>query len=313
MLSARNKVSHLNFKLFRTQHLSRVHCILRCLEKNYWVDSECALSAVAIAALLTVDRFHLSFHYFHFHHFSCDPASSVLASKRTGVKLCLNGCTLWSLGSWLGGPWVSARCLVASRTRQWPSCIFVCLVVGLFSFSMASVDDGTEAAIAINPIERTAVPWWLVSFGWWFCFCCVCFLCFVLRCCFLFLFRVWVVFVFVPSCHGTAFWTMYRFMIALFCGLLTFAALHVIYQLPIQFPASTNLLNDLAKAMKALDGKNCHGSDCAGLGCEMGNDLAEESFMRLPPALAAIPPSEEESNHNTTPKPDLMKQINFKN
>ena len=41
--------------------------------------------------------------------------------------------------------------------------------------------------------------------------------------------------------------------------------------------------------------------------------LADETFMRLPPAFAAIPPSEEESNHNTTPNPDLMKQINFKN
>ena len=54
-----------------------------------------------------------------------------------------------------------------------------CPVVYLFVSSMASVDDGTEAAIAFNPIERFAVPEWLVSFWWWFCFCGVGFLCLV--------------------------------------------------------------------------------------------------------------------------------------
>ena len=41
--------------------------------------------------------------------------------------------------------------------------------------------------------------------------------------------------------------------------------------------------------------------------------MADDTLMRLPPAFAAIPPSEEESNFNNTPNPDLLKQINFKN
>ena len=236
----------------------------------------------------------------------CDDA--VFASKCTGVKLCLNGCTLWSLGSWLGGSWVSARSLVASRTRQWPSCFFVvgarCLSAGrtwdsrvdqqgfepppavcqrwqdqrhtnwaigsptpmailcfclsrccfvLFSFSMASVDDGTEAAIPINPFERTAVPWWLVSFVCWLCFGWVCF-CVLCRCfAFWFLFRVWVFL--LRWCHHA---------MGLPIGLCTGSLSLLLWpshldslacNLPIQLPASTNLLNDLAKAMKALDGK----------------------------------------------------------
>ena len=97
------------------------------------------------------------------------------------------------------------------------------------------------------------VPWWLVSFGCWFCFCGVGFLCFGLLCCFLFLFRVLVV-LFVPSLPWDYLLDYVQVYNRSFLWLSQFDG-HAC-NLPIQFPASTNLLNDLAKAMKALDGKN---------------------------------------------------------
>ena len=100
-------------------------------------------------------------------------------------------------------------------------------VVCLFFFY-----DGTEAAIAINPIEV-----------WGFC---VLFLlcCFAFVSCF-----VWFVcdFIAMGPPNGLCTGRQSLFSVAYLNG-------HA-YNLPIKFPASTNLLNDLAKAMKALDGK----------------------------------------------------------
>ena len=92
------------------------------------------------------------------HHSRCDPALSVFASKCTGEKLCLNGCTFWSLGFWLGGSWVSAMCFVASLTLLYGHLFVSCLLFGLFLFWMAIVEDGTKVVIAINILERIAVP-----------------------------------------------------------------------------------------------------------------------------------------------------------
>ena len=50
---------------------------------------------------------------------------------------------------------------------------------------------------------------------------------------------------------------MYRSTIAFLCGSFTLTAMHG--NLPIQFRANINLLNDLAEAMKALDGKKMKG------------------------------------------------------
>ena len=59
-------------------------------------------------------------------------ACEMPATLTKPAELCLNGCTLWSLGSWLGGPWVSARCFVASHTLQWPAYVFFALfLIGL--------------------------------------------------------------------------------------------------------------------------------------------------------------------------------------
>ena len=56
--------------------------------------------------------------FFVSHHSRCDPALSVFASKCVGVMSCLNGCSLRSRGSWLGGSLVSAWSFVASLTHQ---------------------------------------------------------------------------------------------------------------------------------------------------------------------------------------------------
>ena len=57
-----------------------------------------------------------------------------------------------------------------------PPMAISCLFVLVFVILLASVDDGTKAAIAVNSLERIAVPQWLVSFWWWFCVCGVGFL-----------------------------------------------------------------------------------------------------------------------------------------
>ena len=73
-----------------------------------------------------------------YHLFRCDPASSVFASMRMGEMSCRIGCTLWSLGSWLGHPGFPQCAFLASLSSEpihqewiavplWPN-LALCLV-----------------------------------------------------------------------------------------------------------------------------------------------------------------------------------------
>ena len=141
-----------------TQHQSRVHVMIRCLEKNYWADSECALSAMATAALFT------------FVHVS-PPVSplcvtTLVATRRPRCLLrsvwmrCYASmaalCDLWDSG-WVDPGFPQCALLLPSLFCM--AIFFVsCLLFGLFLIWMAIVEDGTKVVIAINILERIAVP-----------------------------------------------------------------------------------------------------------------------------------------------------------
>ena len=106
-----------------------------CLEKNYWADSECALNAVATAVIFHID--HVSppvSPFIRFSPLSLRPSVVGVCFEVPGWMLCLNGCSLWSRGSWLGGSLVSALSFVASITLLpgpfvWFRVFFVLLLV----------------------------------------------------------------------------------------------------------------------------------------------------------------------------------------
>ena len=106
-----------------------------CLEKKYWADSECALNAVATAVIFHID--HVSppvSPFIRFSPLSLRPGVVGVCFKVPGWMLCLNGCSLWSRGSWLGGSLVSALSFVASITILpgpfvWFRVFFVLLLV----------------------------------------------------------------------------------------------------------------------------------------------------------------------------------------
>ena len=112
--------------------------MIRCLEKNYWADSECALNAVATAVILTFDHVSppvspLSFSPLSLRHGVVVVCFEVIK----GESLCHSAYAMWSRGSWLGGSLVSAWCCVASLTCMYglvcliSACFFVCFLAVL--------------------------------------------------------------------------------------------------------------------------------------------------------------------------------------
>ena len=168
-----------------------------------------------------------------FHHFRCDPALSVFASKCQGVMSCLNGCSLWSRGSWLGGSLVSALSCVASYTLWFGPGVFWRVLVRCFMFG-AIVVMTHKMSSCMNPYWLQSlflVCFWLFCLFFVVCFCgFLCFFCFA----------------------GIAYWTAYRSITSTFVAIDYWQPCTII---TIQLLLRSNVCNDLAKAMKALDGK----------------------------------------------------------
>ena len=152
---------------------------------------------------------------------------------------CLNGCSLWSRGSWLGGSLVPAWSVVASIThRRGPLvCFWFDSCFGPFS------EWHIRCHLACNS------HCWLRSLLCRFCLVFVLVVCF-LFCCFCFV--VFGVFSCLFSCWDS-FWTAYWSTTGT-CGVLQMDS----PACKIQFNClpRLNVCNDLAEAMKALEGKN---------------------------------------------------------
>ena len=150
--------------------------MIRCLEKNYWADSECALNAVATAVILTFD--HVSppvSPFISFSPLSLRHGVVVVCFEVPGWMLCLNGWSLWSLGSWLGGSPVSALSFVASFTLLHGPLLFCSLlfVLLLFRWPYSRWHTRWHRASYVSELAAIAL---LCALWFWFCCCFVCFL-----------------------------------------------------------------------------------------------------------------------------------------
>ena len=106
-----------------------------CLQKNYWADSECALNALATTVIFTLD--HVSppvSPFIRFSPLSLRHGVVVVCFEVFGWTLCLNGCSLWSRGSWLGGSLVSALSFVAAITLLPGPFVWFCVFLVLLLF-----------------------------------------------------------------------------------------------------------------------------------------------------------------------------------
>ena len=102
--------------------------MIRCLEKNYWADSECALNAVATAVILTFDHVSPPVHLLLvFHHSRCDTASSLFASKCLGecYAWMADLCDLWDPG-WGDPRFPHWALLLLSPSCMAPFCFVLC-------------------------------------------------------------------------------------------------------------------------------------------------------------------------------------------
>ena len=187
-----------------------------CLEKNYWADSECALNVVATAVIFHID--HVSPPVSPFIRFSppsLRPGVVGVCFEVPGWMLCLNGCSLWSRGSWLGGSLVSALSFVASITLLpgpfvWFRVFFVLLLVR-WPFSMTH----KMSSCMLFPL-LVAIPLLCVFCLFWFgcgCVFLVCLVSFVSGFGFLVL-------------AGTARWTVYRSTTSTLVAIDKLTALH---------------------------------------------------------------------------------------
>ena len=99
------------------------------------------------------------------------------------VTLCLNGCSLWSRGSWLGESLVSALSFVASITLLPGPFVWFCVFFCLLLFRWPSHNDTQDVIVHVIPIagsDPTSLCFWFVLVLLWLCvFCllgCFCFL-----------------------------------------------------------------------------------------------------------------------------------------
>ena len=129
------------------------------LGKEYWADSECALNAAATAVILTFD--HVSppvSPFISFSPLSLRHGVVVVCFEVPGWMLCLNGCSLWSLGSWLGGSPVSALSFVASFTLlHGPFCFVLCCLC-FASFSVAILTTTHKMTSCILCLRASSDP-----------------------------------------------------------------------------------------------------------------------------------------------------------
>ena len=155
--------------------------MIRCLEKNCWADSECALNAVATAVILTLD--HVSppvSPFLVFHHSRCDTASSLFASKCQGECYAWMAalCDLWDPG-WGDPRFPHWALLLLSPFCMAPFLLF-CVVVVLLHFRWPYSRWHTRCHRASYASELAAIPL-LCALWFWFCVCFVGFLFGLLR------------------------------------------------------------------------------------------------------------------------------------
>ena len=144
------------------------------LGKELWADSECALNAVATAVILTLDHVSPPVSLFRFSPLSLRHGVVVVCFEVPGWMLCRNGCSLWSLGSWLGGSPVSALSFVASFTLLYGPLVFSGL--SLFCFFLAILMMTHKMSSCISFL-RGSDPTSLCLVCFWCCCVLVCFVC----------------------------------------------------------------------------------------------------------------------------------------
>ena len=146
------------------------------------------------------------FTFYSFFTTRCDTASSLFASKCLGERYAwMNGCSLWSRGSWLGGSLVSALSFVASITLlAWPLCVVLCyLCCASFSVAILIMTHKMSSCMLVLHswyVDPSYICVFCHLFWKWLCVCHVCFdltlVAFVFGLCF--------------SWLGHAHWTVYR-------------------------------------------------------------------------------------------------------
>ena len=219
------------------------------LGKNYWADSECALNAVATAAILTFD--HVSPPVSPFISFS-------LLSLRHGVVVvcfkvikgessCHSACAMWSRGSWLGILGFRMVLCCFSYLCVWP-CVFVFRFFFVCFLAVLAI-LGCDDTMLPSPAwihQWTGCQSFLCVRFWLVCFCCLV-LCFVWFC--LCVFAVYLVYDDDGPMDYVQVLPQFSFaaLNSRWPGTLIGITAHAM---------SYSEVNDLAKAMKALDGKN---------------------------------------------------------
>ena len=151
----------------------------------------------------------------------------------------------------LAGGILGFRNVLCFSHLRWPSCL--CCLFRWFCFDlMAGVVHGTEDAIATNFSRRIAIPSWPVFSVGGFLLVGFCLLVFVFVCLFFLCFLVLL----VVLCSAHEAWECSLDYVQVRNRLLLWPVYldgHA-WEFTNSVSASTNLLNDLAEAMKALDG-----------------------------------------------------------
>ena len=114
--------------------------------------------------------------FFRFSPLSLRHGVVVVCFEVPGWMLCRNGCSLWSLGSWLGGSPVSALSFVASFTLLYGPLVFFRVVFVLLLF-LAILMMTHKMSSCISFPELVAIPLLCVLFVFWCCCVLVCFVC----------------------------------------------------------------------------------------------------------------------------------------
>ena len=218
-----------------------------CLEKNYWAVSECALNAVATAVLFHNRPCLTScFTVYSFSPLSLRPGVVGVCFEVPEWILCLNGCSLWSWGSLLGIPGFRIEPCCFYHPLTWPLvwfCVFFVFLLVRRPFSMTH----KMSPCKLFPL-LVVIPLFVLF---------VCFGLFVVLC----LLFAWFV------CFWLCF--LFGFLLGQLAGLRTVplpvllwlsTSWQLAWQLQFIILLRVNVCNDLAEAMKALEGKNTRGS-----------------------------------------------------
>ena len=90
------------------------------------------------------------------HHFRCDPALSVFASKCQGVMLCHEGCSLRSRDPGWGDPWFPHWALLLLHPLMWPIVILWLVVFGVLFMGLRP--HGTQVVICMRRDDTKLSP-----------------------------------------------------------------------------------------------------------------------------------------------------------